>query len=233
MKDKYVYPNTNILINKENIRSQQKLDYFESTVFNLALIKLQEDGILINSTADIFLIHELLFGEVYEWAGKPREINIYKEELVINNLSVEYEDHTRIRNKINELDRELKNLCWDDPIELVENLADYLAKLWKIHPFREGNTRAVVTYLFFLITQNKYSINIELIGENAKYFRNALVMASIGEYSETHHLKEILTEAIFINEEGIISPRANTEKYSTINNLDMVDYKYNYHMHKV
>ena len=42
MSDKNCYPNTNILINKANIKNQKQLDEFESVMFNLSLIKMQE-----------------------------------------------------------------------------------------------------------------------------------------------------------------------------------------------
>ena len=52
----------------------------------------------INSTNDIFKIHELLFKEVYSWACKPRTINIYKTEPILNGLSVNYSDYKSINN---------------------------------------------------------------------------------------------------------------------------------------
>jgi len=38
MSDKNCYPNTNILINKTNIKNQKQSDEFESVMFNLSLI---------------------------------------------------------------------------------------------------------------------------------------------------------------------------------------------------
>ena len=45
MKDPYLYDDCNILINKANIKTQQKLDDFESTMVNLGIIKLLKDSI--------------------------------------------------------------------------------------------------------------------------------------------------------------------------------------------
>ena len=36
----------------------------------------------------------------------------------------------------------------------------------------------------------------KFIDKHAKYFRNALVLGSIGEYSEYQHLEEILKDSI-------------------------------------
>ena len=68
--------------------------------------------------------------------------------------------------------------------------------MWKIHPFREGNTRSVVVFLYFLAKQNNLELDTKLVGDNAKYFRNALVMASIDEYSESNYLNKILKDAL-------------------------------------
>ena len=66
MSDKNCYPNTNILINKANIKNQKQLDEFESVMFNLSLIKMQEEGFVIKPVYDLFNIHKILFGEVYD-----------------------------------------------------------------------------------------------------------------------------------------------------------------------
>ena len=86
MKDPYLYDDYNILINKANIKTQQKLDDFESTMVNLGIIKLLKDYQTFNKVSDIFIIHKILFENVYTWAGKSRIINIYKEEQVLNSL---------------------------------------------------------------------------------------------------------------------------------------------------
>lgn len=61
MSDKNCYPNTNILINKANVKNQKQLDEFESVMFNLSLIKMQEEGFVIKSVYDLFNIHKILF----------------------------------------------------------------------------------------------------------------------------------------------------------------------------
>lgn len=60
-KDPYVYDDTNVLKNVANIKEQNKLDDYESTMVNLGIIKLLKSNIKINNTNDIFLIHKFLF----------------------------------------------------------------------------------------------------------------------------------------------------------------------------
>lgn len=232
MPDKYLYPNSNVLINKEGIKSQEKLDLLESAIVNTKLVKLYEEGFLINDPNDIFKIHKILFEEIYDWAGYAREVNIYKEEIVINNLSVEYEDYSLINEKIKLLDEKLKSINWNNFKKVVDDLVIFISIMWKIHPFREGNTRSVVTYLYFLVKKNNYNLNTNLIRENAKYFRNALVMASIGEYSDYSYLKNILSDALTIDEITTRKTYNKNKKYQSVNNIEMSDYKYNYHTTK-
>lgn len=67
-------------------------------------------------------------------------------------------------------------------------------------------------------------LNIDFIGEHSKFFRNALVLASIGEYSEYEHLEMILSDAVSLKK---ISD--NEKKYQTIRDYDLEKYEYNYH----
>lgn len=39
--------------------------------------------------------------------------------------------------------------------ELVKNVANYFTMLWKIRPFREGNTRSVSTLMSLFAKKNK------------------------------------------------------------------------------
>lgn len=223
MRDKDCYPDTNILINKLDIRNQEQLDQFESAMFDLALIQLQEETFTINSIFDIFKIHKILFEEVYSWAGKQRKVNIYKEELVLSGRSVQYESHSEIKKSIDLIEEKFKALDWEHR-NIIDDIIFLIAKIWKVHPFREGNTRAILTFLYLLLKQNNFELNTKLIGDNAKYFRNALVMASLDEYSEYQYLETILKDALSTNKTILIK-----NKYETINDIEMGKYKYNYH----
>src|SRR5690554_7068059 len=92
MKDPYIYKDSDVLINKANLKEKDKLDEFENRMTNLALLMLFRSDFGINDASDIFKIHKMLFENVYEWAGKPRTINIYKSEPILQGLRSE--EHT-------------------------------------------------------------------------------------------------------------------------------------------
>ena len=72
-------------------------------------------------------------------------------------------------------------------------------------------------------------LNPDFLSSNAKFFRNALVLASIGQYSEYQHLEKILNDSILPEKDLKGTP---SNKYSTINGYDLKNYKYNYHSAK-
>lgn len=73
--------------------------------------------------------------------------------------------------------------------------------------------------------QLKLKVNIDFIGKHAKFFRNALVLASIDQYSEYNHLTNILMDSIYFKVE-------NEGKYKTIKEYDVEKYEYRTHKYK-
>ncbi len=230
MKDPFVYKDTNILINKLDLRNQELLDQFESTMFQLSFMKILEEGFVINSVNDVLILHKLLFEEVYDWAGTARTINIRKQEPVLNGLSVNYGDKDNILKDLNKLNKSFKDLNVKN--NFIKDLTKLISNIWQIHPFREGNTRTITVFLYFLLKKYNLELNVDLIEKSSKYFRNSLVLASIGEYSEYNHLEVILNDAIFGNSKEIDKTKVRDNKYSKIKDFDLSKYQYNYHTKK-
>ena len=97
--DFYCYPNSNVLRNKFDIHNDEELDIVER---NRAFIKLAqrdkieqifEDGFNYESLKKL---HKFVFEDVYDWAGKEREIEVVKHEKVLGGLSVTYSFPTEI-----------------------------------------------------------------------------------------------------------------------------------------
>lgn len=224
MVDKYIYPGTRVLINKLDIKDEKKIDGAEYSIVSLNINNLIRNPILIRSLKDIFVIHKILFSDLYEWAGNKRNINIYKEEPILAGLSVNYSDYNSINTDLNKLDKEFIKMNWKElkSKEKIDKIVWFISKLWRIHPFREGNTRTVTTFLYLFVKQIELKVNTDFIGKHAKYFRNALVMASIDEYSEYEHLTNILMDSISLKE-------INENKYKTIKEYEVEKYAYQTH----
>jgi cell filamentation protein len=86
-------------------------------------------------------------------------------------------------------------------LEKAVQFSDSLAKLWKIHPFREGNTRTTVTFCCQYADEIGLRPNRELFEDNAAYVRTALVaynavFADIGDVSKPDYLIRIIEDSL-------------------------------------
>ena len=90
MKDPYIYEGTDVLINKLGIKDNATLDKAESDFVSIAASKLRNDDFQISSILDGLKIHKHLFSRLYEWAGSPRTIDIYKGESLLDGRTIDY-----------------------------------------------------------------------------------------------------------------------------------------------
>lgn len=76
-----------------------------------------------------------------------------------------------------------------------------MAELWKVHPFREGNTRTIITFCCHYAEKEGFPIDTDLLKDNSDYVRNALVAASavfhdLGDKSNPEYLVRIIKDAM-------------------------------------
>lgn len=126
------------------------------------------------------LIHRTLFEGIYEFAGTYRDYNISKKELVLKGESVRYEHAPLILPTLKyEFEQEdkfsYKNLTMD---EMVKHISRFVANLWQVHPFGEGNTRTTAVFTIQYLKHLGFKVTNEVFADNSKYFRNALVRAN-------------------------------------------------------
>ena len=112
--------------------------------------------------------------------GEFRIVNIIKKEHILNNDTVRYEDFNSLTTSIQNLlnyEKSIYYLSMNAP-QKARYLADFTAKLWRVHPFREGNTRTTATFIQKHIKTIHLHINNEIFKNNSAYFRGALVRAN-------------------------------------------------------
>ena len=88
-----------------------------------------------------------------------------------------------------------------DRLQLAKEFCDSLARLWKIHPFREGNTRTTITFCCQYADEMGFPINRKLFEENSRYVRTALVaynayFADGSDFSKKEYLERIVYDAL-------------------------------------
>jgi len=204
MKDPYLYPDSETLINLFDERNEQKLAEIEAAYTTLRLRQLcdkPEKGVF--NFERLRRIHQFIFQDIFHWAGQLRIINIEKAEAVLGGISVEYSGVNDITRHATVVCEKMNSTSWDllSTDEKAEQFSKYLAALWKVHPFREGNTRAVITFCCDFAEQKGFPINREVFKDNSIYVRRALVAASanftdMGDLSQPQHLIRIVRNSV-------------------------------------
>lgn len=203
MSDPYLYDDEDILKNKLDIHEQSLLNDAEADYVSLRLKDLVMNPLKGDYHTDHFLkMHEFIFQDIFDWAGKPRIISIYKEEDVLGGMSVEYSDPFDIVNDLHHALSDMRAKDWAnmDLDTLAVQFCDSLAKIWKIHPFREGNTRVSVTFCCQYIDEIGRKIDRKLFEDNSRYVRTALVaynayFADGSNFSKKEYLEKIVKDA--------------------------------------
>lgn len=126
-------------------------------------------------------IHRRIFEDVFKFAGQLRTVELSKKEWVLGgNASVSYQPAVDLREAIEyDLAREKEFDYSSHPIsEIINHLSRFIADLWQIHPFREGNTRTTAVFLIKYLRSMGIPATNDMFKEHSWYFRNALVRAS-------------------------------------------------------
>ena len=90
MPDPYLYEDAPVLRNKLEIRDEKTLALIEAEQSRQNMMLLYEAGFRDFSPKGLCEIHKALFGDIYDWAGKYRIINIEKREQLLAGKSVWY-----------------------------------------------------------------------------------------------------------------------------------------------
>jgi cell filamentation protein len=204
MKDPYLYPDSEILINHFEERNEQRLAEIEADYTAFRLRQLCDKPYAgVFDFKYLCQIHQFIFQDIFHWAGQPRIINMEKVEAALGGISVEYSDVRDITNHATIACEKMNGISWKslDADKKAEYFSKCMAELWKVHPFREGNTRTVITFCCDFAAQNGFRLNRELFKDNSAYVRRALVAASavftdMGDLSQPQHLIRIVRDSI-------------------------------------
>jgi fido (protein-threonine AMPylation protein) len=125
-------------------------------------------------------LHRRIFQGIFKHAGEFRKYNITKKEWVLAGDTVIYGPCEDLRQTIQyDLDQEkqfrYKGLTMDASIE---HFATFIAGLWQIHPFAEGNTRTTAVFAIKYLRTIGVKVENDMFKEHSWYFRNALVRAN-------------------------------------------------------
>lgn len=194
--------NDKILKNKLGLTSQEDLESAEADYATLRLRELAEQPLKGDFNAVHYLkVHKYIFQDLYDWAGKIRIVDIYKDEPVLGGLSIEYEKHDKILESLSRELSFLNKIKWSalSNEEIAKMFSHSLARIWQIHCFREGNTRTTVTFMCQFADERIKRIDRKTFENNAAFLRTALVAycANFGKsrnYSKKEYLEKIVSD---------------------------------------
>ena len=159
--DPYVYPGTNVLINKENVRDYRALEEIERVLTGNRM-EFLPDGLSL-TYAGYRRLHRHIFEPIYVWTGKQRTVNIAKGNdmfCLVPHIAAQMEQRFAVikaENGLKGLDRQaFANLA-----------AEHACELNAIHPFREGNGRTLRAFLEALARKAGHALDLRLIDPKA------------------------------------------------------------------
>lgn len=171
--DPYTDPVTGVLLNKLGIKDEDALDHTESSLSCIRsneLFRTPVPGMF--DLGHLQKIHKKLFGDVYQWAGQLRTLDISK-----GNTKFAHHGHLEkyAPQITNQLSRE-QNLRGLDAEQFSRRAGYYMGELNVLHPFREGNGRTLREFIVQIAREAGYNIEWHRIE------RQEMTRASIEAY---------------------------------------------------
>lgn len=186
----------------------------EADKISIRIARLISEDSFTFTVGQLLTIHKTLFDGVLEHPGQLRTYNFSKKEWVLDGASVTYGDFRDLEMTVQyDFDTEKRfdysRLSMD---ETIERLAVFIANLWQIHVFEEGNTRTTAVFAIKYLRSLGFDVTNDTFAKNAWYFRNALVRANYtniqkGIYEDRSYLIKFLRNLLL----GESNPLQNKE----------------------
>ena len=172
------------LENKLGITDSSALAREEEKISKKKALELFETGYLDTLTAGTFeslsLIHKYLFDEIYEFAGKMREVNIAKGNLRFAPLMY-------LQAALDNIDKM--------PQKDFDAIIERYVEMNIAHPFREGNGRATRIWLDLILKKELGKVVDWSLVDKEDYLL-AMERSPIKDIEIKHILKNALTDQI-------------------------------------
>ncbi|MDO5679734.1 MAG: Fic family protein [Pelistega sp.] len=190
--DSYTDPRTGVLRNKLNHTNDSKLEEDEKFFFLVRSYELDINPINGNfDLSHLQRIHEKLFSDVYDWAGQIRKVDISKGNTRFAHYNfIEKETNTLL--SLLKKENHLKKLPLD---KFCNRVAFYIGELNVLHPFRDGNGRALRRFFTQLANEVGYRISWDNITSEQ------MIYASIAAYNgSTEPLERLIYQNIKVKD---------------------------------
>jgi len=193
--------NDQVLVNKLNITDVKEMDNLEldllDKLYDAVFDDVEVDQVI--TTADVTEWHRKWLGNVYEWAGKERSVNMSKGNF-------HFASAQQIPRLLKELDGDYLsrltpcNIMSDG--ELVDAIAIIHVEFVLVHPFRDGNGRIVRLLSNVMALQaNKPELDFSSWDTDRDNYFLAINAGMSGEYEP---MKILVRRALHDGERGVL-----------------------------
>ncbi|MCL2484765.1 MAG: Fic/DOC family protein [Endomicrobia bacterium] len=173
-----------ILKNKLNIKNQVELNKSEEKISKQKAKLFFDSGkinkVKVGTFAGLCQIHKFLFGKIYDFAGKIREVNISKGNFRFAPLMY--------------LKQSLKNID-KMPQKTFDEIIEKYVEMNIAHPFREGNGRATRIWLDLILKKELKKV-IDWNNVDKSDYLSAMKRSPIKDVEIKQLLKNALTDKI-------------------------------------
>ena len=151
------------------------------------------------SPAELMNIHRRLFDGIFKNAGKLRDYNITKKEWALNGETVIYASWNSLQETLDYDFKTEKAFSYEglSLVEALKHLAKFTSDIWQIHPFGEGNTRAIAVFIIKYMKTFGLKVDNEAFKKHSWFFRNALVRANYNDLQNGIYSTTKLLEMFF------------------------------------
>ena len=186
---------------KKTVHDDDDADKEEADRVSSNISKLLQTDAFTYSVAGFAAIHRAIFEGVFKHAGRFRDYDISKKEWVLRNDTVLYGRWQDLRMTVEydlEQERQFDYTALNKD-QMIEHLAKFVAGLWQIHPFGEGNTRTTAIFTIKYLRSLGFSVNNDMFEHYSWYFRNALVRANYRNVQKGINAEPIFLVRFFRN----------------------------------
>ncbi|NIK55374.1 Fic/DOC family protein [Kribbella shirazensis] len=196
-QDPYAYPppDQNTLRNKFDERDPDTLKGLEYAAAADRQRELESGEADVPRTYDAQHLHALhahLFQDVYDWAGKTRETELYKGG------PGGFAPPGQIDRYLADAAELIESADWAsmDREQFGEHAAKVYAYVNQAHPFREGNGRAAKMFMQHVSELSPYSLDFSKVSPQAWNQRSMLTAPDLGKYEPVPEALEPVFKAI-------------------------------------
>ncbi|HWD82888.1 MAG TPA: Fic family protein [Kribbella sp.] len=181
MPNKYTYPNSEVLRNKFGLTDSVAAHTMETRLTYIRAAELLRSPVAGKfDERHLLEIHRRLFQDMYEWAGRPRDVPTYTTNTQLVHCLPEFLK--------DESDRVFRDLQRDNVLQGMndndfnDRLAYHWGELTALHVSLNGNTRSQRVFVDQLTRESGRSIDWAAVNRNIEPFKVARLYAHAGNH---------------------------------------------------